>query len=883
MKSHAALRERLALLLLLLATSARADEPVALSPDFFAALPARSIGPANMGGRVVAVAVVESRPTTMFVATASGGLWRTVNNGTTWTPVLDHEETASLGAVAVAPSNPEVVWAGTGEANARNSVSWGSGVYKSTDGGRTWRNMGLRDTHHIGRVAIDPSNADVVYVAALGHLWGPNRERGVFKTTDGGRTWRQVMFLDEETGCIDLALDPGRPSVVYAAAYRVRRDAFAGGNPAVQFSRTAGLYKSADGGETWTKLTRGLPDRPYGRCGIAVSRTDPRVVYAVVQTDKTDIRTVPGQAARSGEEVEIGGVFRSEDKGRTWRKVNDLCPRPFYFGQIRVDPNNDQRVYVLGLALHVSRDGGRTFTDGGSSVHADHHALWIDPRNSSHLVLGCDGGLYVSYDRGAAWEHIRNLPIAQFYAVAVDTRKPYRVYGGLQDNGTWGGPSATRNREGITAADWVKVAGGDGFYCAVDPTDPDTVYVEGQYGRLQRFNVRTGAGEAISPRPTLRLPNATLPTNVSPPSRPDAPAFRFNWSSPLLLSPHNPRTLYYGGNHLFRSFDRGLQWQILSPDLTRGKAWPNAHAGHTITTISESPLRPGLLYVGTDDGRLHVRGRGGKPEWIDLSDRLPDLPAARWVTRVEASRHAAGTVYVTVDRHRNDDRAPYVFRSRDFGETWTPLAAGLPPEGPVHLIREGLRNPALLYVGTEFGLFVSLDGGASWTRFGRSLPTVAVHDLVVHPRDQELVVATHGRSLYVVDVAPLEELTPAVLRADAHLFRIKSATAFRFRGAQGRGGGKPFAGTNPPYGAVIYYYLKTAPTGPVELSVADARGNVVARLNAAAEAGLHRVTWSLTRDDPPTPGALVPAGEYVVRLRVGDQTRLQRVRVEAEE
>ncbi len=455
--------------------AARAAQPVSLEAKLLDGLTARSIGPANMGGRIVAVAVVENRPATMYLATASGGLWKTVNNGTTWSPVFDHENTVSLGDVALAPSNPDIVWVGTGEANPRNSVSWGDGVYKSTDGGKTWKNMGLRDTHHIGRIVIHPKNPDIVYVAALGHLWGPNKDRGVFKTVDGGKTWELVQFVSESTGFIDLAMDPSDPDTLYAAAYRVRRDGFSGGNPAVQYGANAGLYKTSDAGKSWIKLTEGLPKGPYGRCGIAICRKDPSILYAVIQTEKSRLlrNAEWGQAAKTNAQPETGGVFRSLDKGQTWVKLNDLCPRPFYFGQIRVDPSDDHCIYVLGVALHVSRDGGKTFGNKGApGVHGDHHALWIDPRDSQHLVLGNDGGIYFSYDRGTHWEHLQNLPIGQFYSVAVDMRKPYRVYGGLQDNGTWGGSSATRNLEGITSADWFRLMTGDGFQCQVDPADP---------------------------------------------------------------------------------------------------------------------------------------------------------------------------------------------------------------------------------------------------------------------------------------------------------------------------------------------------------------------------------------------------------------------------
>jgi photosystem II stability/assembly factor-like uncharacterized protein len=861
-------RRRFAAALVLLAFVAAAPRAAAGRPSadsFIDALPARCLGPANMGGRVVDVAVVESHPATLYVATASGGLWKTTNHGTTWAPVFERETTVSLGAVAVAPSNPDVVWVGTGEANPRNSVAWGNGVYKSTDGGQTWHHAGLDDTHHIGRVVIHPTNPDIVYVAALGHVWGPNEERGLYKTTDGGKTWRHVKYLDADTGFIDLAMDPGDPDTLYAAAYRLRRDAFSGGNPAEQFGPLAGLYKTTDGGKTWTRLTRGLPDRPVGRCGLAVWRKDPRVLYAVVQTDTTVLRreTEWGQPAKANADPTTGGVFRSDDRGETWVKVNDLCPRPFYFSQVRVDPRDDRRLYVLGVVLHVSTDGGKTFADAAPGAHADLHALWIDPNDSDHLVAGSDGGVHLSYDRGRHWEHPKNLPIGQFYAVAVDTSKPYWVYGGLQDNGTWGGPSATRNVDGITAASWFRVLGMDGFQCAVDPADAYVVYAEGQYGELRRVHVGTGETANIRPRP--------------PQGQPD---YRFNWNTPFLLSPHSASVVYCGGNVLFRSRDRGDHWDVISPDLTRGGGGPDF--AHTITTIAESPLKAGLLWVGTDDGRVQLTRNGGR-DWSDLSDNVPGVPRERCVSRVIASSFAEGTAYLAIDRHRNDDRRPYLFRTTDYGATWKPVMGDLPPGGPVYVVRESPRNADLLFTGTEFGLFMSLDGGGRWHRYG-GLPTVAVHDLALHPRDRELVIGTHGRSLYVMDVAPLEQATADVLSAPAYLFDVKPATLFRFRGTHGLDGAKVYAAPNPPFGATLYYHMATKADGPVRVTITDARGQAVSELKGPSDAGLHQLVWPLRAGPAGESGTgpLVPPGEYVAELRAGGRVMAKRFRVEAD-
>jgi photosystem II stability/assembly factor-like uncharacterized protein len=816
-----------------------------------------------MGGRVTTLAVVEGRPATLYIGAASGGLWKTVNNGTTWAPVFEHAGSAAVGAVATAPSDPDVVWVGTGEGNPRNSVSWGDGVWRSRDGGKTWQHRGLGRTHHIGRIVVHPKDPDVVWVAALGHLWGPSKERGVFKTRDGGKTWEHALAPDEDTGCVDLAADPADPDTLYAAAYRVRRGPFSGGDPAVQFGPAAGLYRSRDAGKTWVRLSRGLPTRPLGRCGLAVSRRDPRLLYAVVQSDRTNIRLTPGQAPGNSDKTDTGGVFCSRDRGDTWVKVNDLCPRPFYYGQVRIDPRDDQTVWVLGIFLHVSHDGGRTFkNDGAPGVHADHHDLWIDPADPGHLVLGNDGGVYFSWDRGANWEHVRNLPLGQFYACGVDMRRPYRVYGGLQDNGTWAGPSRTRSLDGITAADWSRVLGGDGFHCQPDPSDPDTVYAEGQYGGLRRLDVRTGLETDVRPSP---------PTPLSP-------AYRFNWSAPVLLSPHNARTVYFGGNRVFRSVDRGDNWEVISPDLTLGKPGASADIGHTLTALAESPVRPGVLWAGSDDGRVCVSRNGGV-EWVDVSARVPGVPAGWQVSRIECSPFAAGTAWLALDRHRQDDRAPYLFQSDDFGAHWRPLAGSLPREGPVYVVRASSRNRDLLFVGTETGLFVSPDGGAGWQPLSAGLPTVPIHDLVLHPRDRELVIATHGRGLYVLDVGPLEEMTAAVREKEAHLFEVRPALAFEPVAGPGLVGGKNYAAPNPPPVAAIYYVLRDPAPQPVRVVVTDAVGRVLAEIAGTREAGLHRVQWNLRGGaglDLVHGARLVPPGDYAARLYVGDRAVMAR-------
>jgi photosystem II stability/assembly factor-like uncharacterized protein len=833
-----------------------AAPPAKPIPEALPGLFARSLGPATMGGRITSLAVVESQPAIHYIGAASGGVWKTTDNGLSWTAVFDGRPHASVGAVAVAPSNPAIVWAGMGEVNARNSVSWGNGVFVSRDAGKTWRHAGLAPTQHIGKVVIHPRDPERVYVAALGRLWGPNPERGVFRTTDGGRTWEHVLKLDDDTGCVDLVIDPGDPQTLYAAAYRVRRGPFAGPEPAVQFGPRAGIYRTTDAGRTWTRLTRGLPSRPYGRVGLAVWRKDPRLVYAVIQTDRTNTRRVAGQPAGTSGVVETGGIFRSRDRGETWVKVNDLCPRPFYFSKIRLDPNDPLRLYVLGIPLYFSRDAGKTFSpQGARRVHVDHHDLWINPNDSRHLILGGDGGLSYSRNRAVSWLPVMNLPIGQFYGIAVDRRTPYRIFGGLQDNGSWGGPSRTSNPAGIQNSDWFRILGFDGFQCAAPPDDPLTVYAEGQYGRLHRIDLRTRKATSIQP---------LLP-------KPGPPAFRFNWSAPVVLSAHDSKTLYFGGNYLFKSTDRGTTWRMISADLTRGQPGSSPDRGHTLTAIGESPVKAGILYTGSDDGKVYGTRNDGRT-WTDLTSRLPGVPLDRAITRIDCSPYVVGTAWLSVGRHRQDDQRPYLFRTDNFGATWTSIASNLPADGPIHVIRADPRNPDLLYVGTELGLFVSLNGGSSWQPLGTGLPPAPVHDLIIHPRDRELVVATHGRSLFIIDVAPLQELTAKVRARKVHLFDPRIAKRGKARPADPPPL-RTFAGTNPPEGVVVYYRLADRqPT--LSLQVLSAAGDVAATLPASPERGLHSVVWKPKRD---------AVGEYSIRLRTADEVFVKKVRIERAE
>ncbi len=630
---------------------AGADGP-ALSPAVLSELTWRNIGPAITSGRIVDIAVPEgasnANANVFYVASASGGLWKTTNSGTTFEPVFDRESTISIGDVAIAPSNPDIVWVGTGEANNQRSSSWGDGIYKSVNGGKTWTPMGLKGSQHIGRIIVHPTNPDVVYVAALGPLWASGRERGLFKTTDGGKTWTNTKSISEHTGFVDLAMDPNDPDVLYAAAYQRERRAysFLGGGP------EGGIYKTTDAGATWRKLTEGLPEGDVGRIGLSISRSHPATIYAIVQARE-------------------GGVFRSDDYGESWRRTFNADVTPWYYSQIRVDPNDPERVYTLAINVSVSEDGGKTFrTDVARTTHVDHHAMWIDPRDSNHLIIGNDGGCYISHDRGKAWDFVANLPVAQFYAIAADMREPfYYVYGGTQDNRSWGAPSATRNRAGITNADWYQTVGGDGFYSAVDYSDPNIVYAESQEGGVVRYDAKSGERKAIKPQPA-----------------PGKPPYRWNWSAPILVSPHDPKTVYFAANFLFKSPDRGDSWQALGGDLTRqrnrdtlpmmGKVWDRTaisrHEGTApygnISTLDESPLKKGLLYVGTDDGLVQV-SRDGGGTWTKI-DKFPGVPDETYVSRVTASPIEEGTVFATFDGHRSNDFKPYVLKSTDYGASW---------------------------------------------------------------------------------------------------------------------------------------------------------------------------------------------------------------------
>ena len=872
------------------AAFAQAERPGAvIQESMIKNLRFRPVGPAVMSGRITAVAVVESKPYVFYVASASGGLWKTINNGTTFEPQFNHEATVSIGDVAVSQSNPDIVWVGTGESNNRNSSSWGDGVYKSSDGGHTWTNMGLHDTMHIGRIVIHPTDPNIVYVAAMGHEWGTNKERGIFKTTDGGNTWTASLQVDERTGGQDLVMDPSDPNILYAGmSGRIRTKwNYQGNGPG------SAIYKTTDAGKTWKKLTNGLPLSHIGRIGLAVYKKNPNVVYAVVPCD------AGGQFLKVDSASIEGGIFRSDDKGGSWHRMSDLAPRPFYHGQIRIDPNNDQRIWVLGGPVYSSVDGGRTFnTEAIRGVHGDHHALWVDPANSSHMLLGTDGGAFLSYDSGRTWVRFDNIALGQFYGIGVDMRKPYYIYGGLQDNGVWGFPSRTHDVGGITNAEVFKVFDGDGMYVTVDPTDPNTIYADWHNGKLGKIDLRTIEYKDIRPVPQEGQQD-----------------FRYNWDAPLMLSPHDPKTLYFGGNRLFRIENGGERWTAVSPDLTTNDqskisavvfrmgdpfyTW-DAESYCTITTLTESSVKKGVLWVGTDDGNLQFSRDGGE-SWANVVQNVPGVPKNTYISRVEASHYDPKVAYASFDGHRADNRSPYLFMTTDEGKTWTSIKGNLPANSPVYVVREDRVNPNLLFAGTEFGVFASLDRGRNWVQLKGGLPTVAVYDALIHPRDNELVLGTHGQSIWIMDIAPLQQMTAEVLAEPVHLFDIKPAELFQYTAIHELrvAGHNKFQGQNPPFGAVINYYLKSPVGENVAITIRDHENHVVGNLQGPGYAGLQQVVWDLRRTSSArapeaayTPGhvpsdtyynSMVLPGEYSVTLRAGSATNTKKVTVEHEE
>lgn len=828
----------------------------ALAQDnLIANLQARCVGPTTMAGRISDLAVYEKEPRIFFIASAAGGLWKTTNGGITIEPVWDRGTSVALGAVDVSQKDPNLVWIGTGEQNGRNSVSYGDGVYKSTDGGKTWTHMGLKETAHIAQVLIDPENNDVVYVAACGRLWGRNPERGVYKTTDGGKTWEHVLKIDDKTGVNDLVMNPKDNKTLLAGAYDRLRFPwnYISGGPG------SALYKSTDAGRTWRKITKGIPEGMIGRIGLDYHRADPNKVIAQIEAA---VMNDDGTRRTNN-----NGVYLSEDGGESWTKVNNRNNRPFYFSIPRYDPIDPNRIYIPDVQILFSDDKGRTLRNWPTSVHVDHHAMWINPNDNNHILIGQDGGVGQSRDRGATWEHLNSMPLGQFYAVTFDMRKPYWVYGGLQDNGSWGGPTQT-SRGSIGFWDWYFLRGGDGFYVRADPDDWRTVYSESQGGAAGRTDIVTGQGISIRPQP------------------PQGETYRWNWNTPIELSPHNSKIVYIGGNKLFRSMNRGEGMTPISPDLTTnnpdklrvglGSASPEntgAERHCTIVTIGESPLKPGILWVGTDDGNVQVSQDAGNT-WENVAANIPGAPREGWVTRVQPSRHAAGRCYVTYGNWRMDDNKTYVFQTDDYGKTWKSINGNLPAEEPCHVIREGLSNPNLLYLGTEFGIWISFDRGESWSRLKSNFPTVPVHDIQIHPRELDIVIGTHGRSIWTLNVSALEEMT--IGNRDKPLHLAKPQTVYllnRPAGSMGYDGDRGWVARNTQPGTDICYYLKADAEGRAEITIQDAGGNDIQSLNGDAKAGLNVVNWRLGN-------RRLPVGDYRVTVKVGDMVQTNTVRVE---
>ncbi len=906
---------------------AQASEQDHLRDNIIAQLKWRELGPVQSGGRIVDIAVHPTRPQVFWLASASGGIWHTTNNGVSFTPQFQAAGSISIGDICVSASHPDVLYVGTGEANNQRSSYWGNGVHKSTDGGKTWQHVGLDGTDHIGRIVIHPEDPNIAYVAALGALYSSNDRRGLYKTTDGGESWQRIHNVNPDTGFVDVVLHPQTPTTVFATSYERRRRAWT----FTEGGTGSRIWRSEDAGATWSQLKKGLPEGILGRIGIDAFLRDGNTLYATVENrnplgakvqpaseprgddDDRDSAQLDSQSD-SGLTAEIladpvarmqwqsgaseaqdpkrrrrrstvgGEVYRSDDGGDSWRKTHknevSVGGSPgYYYGQLRIDPNDKDTLYVLSVPVYCSRDGGKTWTPGrrrsrqaaksfGRDLHVDHHALWIDPSNSEHCLLGNDGGISITWDRGDNWDHLTHLPILQYYAIGVDNQTPYNIYGGLQDNGSWGFPIHGATTAGIQALDAFKIGGGDGFYCVVDPSDQDVIYSESQFGALSRQNRRTGETQRI--KPTARKGEQPL---------------RFNWNTPIALSPQAPHTVYTGSQYLHRSRNRGDAWQTISPDLTSNNAdKKQGNVPHcTISTISPSPMKEGLLWVGTDDGNVWVsHDDGGR--WLNLSDRFPKEVRQLWVSRVEASPHAAETCFVSFTGYREDIRAPYVFRTDDAGETWLDITNDLPDE-PINVVRQHPRNSSVLLVGSEMHAYVSIDDGAHWNALGSGLPRVAVHDLVVHPSHAHVIVGTHGRGIWGMDASALESLDVASTRVA--LLSLKPSDGVMLRAAYDNGyvGARQWRAANPFTTATFRYILAQDSEDKVKIEVLDAKGDVVWESNGPGEAGYHEVSWARPAGGRGR-GAFFrgrrgggrggqAAGSYAVRISHGSSTSTQ--------
>ena len=861
--------KRIALVTILAATSAFAQTaaPIKVDSETISGLGARNIGSAAMSGRIAALdAVQEGQRLTVYIGSASGGVWKSTNAGTTFKPVFDKMPVQSIGAVTIDPKKPKTIWVGSGEAWTRNSVSIGDGIYKSTDGGENWTNMGLRESERITRILVDPTDSNTVYACVPGRLWSDSADRGVYKTTDGGKTWTLALKGSNlSTGCSMISLDRTNPKVIYAGMWDFRRRgwSFRSGGDGPNAPSGSGLFKSSDGGTTWNDISAstGLPSKPWGRVAVTVAPSNPNIVYALVEAE-------PPKNA----------LYRSDDGGKTWQirdRSQMMIWRPFYFANLIVDPKNPDKVYKAGGGLIASNDGGKSFSGIGGGAHGDFHDVWINPANTDHVITGDDGGVWYSYDAGNRWWKGDNLPISQFYHVSVDMNEPYRVYGGLQDNSSWVGYSAYPG--GINNEQWENMYGGDGFWMFADPSDPDYVYAESQGGYIGRVNRKTHEARSIQPLPQYKEGK-----------------LRFNWNTPIHISPNQKGTIYLGSQFLHRSRDHGQTWERISPDLTTNDPMKqkqelsggvtvdnsSAEMHTTIYAISESPKNGNVIWAGTDDGNVQVTRDGGKT-WTNTVAAVPGIPKNAWVSYIDAGHFDEGTAYVTFDGHTLGDMRPYAYRTTDFGKTWTPIIAGdSGVNGYAHVVREDLVNPNLLFVGTELGLWVSIDGGRQWAQYkGGDLPNVAVRDLVIHPRDHDLVIATHGRGIWIVDdITPLRALTADALTQPVVFMQSRPAVQRILAQGGWVNGDAKFTGPNPPGDAVItYYQRKRHIFGDLKIEVLDAKGNVVGTVPSSKRRGLNRVAWSMRMKAPQVPAAasvafsattgprLLP-GTYTVRM-----------------
>ncbi|MCU1331797.1 MAG: glycosyl hydrolase, repeat [Candidatus Angelobacter sp.] len=857
---------------LCLVASAQATAPVKYDSGTISGLTARNIGSATMGGRIAAIdAVDENGKITVFVGSASGGVWKSINGATTFRPVFDREPAQSIGAVTIDPSNHKIVWVGTGESWTRNSVSIGNGIYKSTDGGENWTNVGLKDSERIARILVDPKDSNTVYACATGHLWNDSDERGVYKTIDGGTNWKKVLAgANGSTGCGMLATNSQEPKTIYASMWDFRRQGwtFRSGGPG------SGLFKSTDGGDHWTEIapsnSQGLPEKPYGRIAVAVAPSKPNVVYAMVESKQS-------------------ALYRSDDAGKSWKKLDAsqfMVWRPFYFANLIVDPKNENKVFKVDLLLLLSVDGGRSFSST-ANAHGDHHTVWINPNNTNQIFAGDDGGFWSSTDGGTRWSRAWNLPTAQFYHVSVDNASPYHVYGGLQDNSVWVGDSSYPG--GVSNSRWENVYGGDGFWVFEDPADPDYIYAESQGGEIARVNRHSLSGRNIKPQPEYKEKK-----------------LHFNWNTPIHLSPNEKGTIYVGAQFLFRSRDHGQSWERISPDLSTndpekqkqeesgGITVDNSAAEmHTsIYSISESPKNGQLIWAGTDDGNLQITRDGGK-HWTNVVDKVPNLGKNSWVSTVIASRYNEGTAYATFDRHTFGDMKPYLYKTTDFGSTWTPLvtdASGI--TGYAHVITEDTVDANLLFLGTEFGLWVSIDGGKQWAQYkGSGFPSVAVRDIVMQPRENDLVLATHGRGIWIIDdISSLRSLTPDLMSKDAVLLDSTSIQYLNSNGGWAEGDAT-FSGPSRTQDAFITYYQKGRHIfGDMKIEIIDPEGKVVDTIAGSKHRGLNRATWSMRLKPPTVPpaasaafgaatGPRVMPGTYTVKMTKGDKVYTSKLKL----